>query len=884
MSGLKRVRRFGNGRAVHEQELGEEMELHIASLAEEFEQAGLPPAVAPAKAEKQFGDPAGYQHVCSTIDRREQVVRHWWSGIAGLRFDLSTAVNSILARPVYAATVVLTLALAIGMCTTIYSVVDVVMLKPLDLPAPNKLLMVREIERDTGSFNSVAPANFTDWRDQSSSFSAIAAIEQREPTLGGIDEPIRLQAAAVTEDFFVAVGVPPIHGRVFDHSEHSNLDARVALLSHRMFKERYSSDPTIINSIITLDGENIEVIGVMPPSLDIPLDTDLWVPLVFDFDVMGARGAHYLSAIGRLNDNTKFTEATAEMDTIAQRLESAYPDTNTNSGIDLTPVVDMQTGSLQPVLWSLAAAVAIVLLIACANVAGLALARASDRENEMALRAALGADRGRLTRLLLSEASLLAIAGGIGGMLFAWLAVTLLVPQLPFDLPRTEQIAPDARMFAFACATTAICTLLFGIAPARRLSKVPVERMLREGKTASAGVGGKLRLRQGLVSFELALAIVLLSACGLLTRSLAELSAVNLGFETAEILTLELDLPENRYDEGREVAFYEQLIDRLQAVPGIESTAVAPWLPLTSGWYFSFQIVGDDEPAEGSRQGANLRMINDDYFETLGIQVHKGRVFEQTDHAESQSVVVVNQALVDRYFPNRDPIGEELELGYGRSDSPEIQRRIVGVVSDVRHFGPAGPALPTVYASHRQIPFSAMAIAIRTSGDPLALAPQARAVVNNLDPSLAVNRLQTMEQRYAERLALRRFVPALLGLFAAVAVVLTALGLYGVLSQLVARSKPEFGVRRALGATSPTIMKLVLGRVAILLVVGLGFGLAGAWVSARLFESLLFRVEPGDPITMASVILVLALAAIAASLGPAMYASRVDPARALREQ
>lgn len=883
MRAPERLRHFGGGRAVHEQELADEMAWHIARLAEELEQGGMAPEEAQAEAARRFGDPAAYRRACHSIAARDRAIRRLRMRLEGLGSDLTAAVRGVRARPIYAATVVLTLALAIGMSTTVFSVVDTVMLTPLDLPSPDRLVSVRETERETGAFNSVTPANFVDWRAQSESFSGMAAIEPLQPTLGDDHEPRRVRAAAVTEDFFSVIGLSPSIGRLFDQDELSRVDSRVAILSNTFYRRQFGRDPAILDTPIELDGEKVQVVGVMPAGVDVPLETDLWLPLVFDFDVADARGAHYLSVIGRLADGVDRASALAELDAIARRLEAAYPNTNTNSAIALTPLKEFQIASVRPLLVVLIAAVAVILLIACANIAGLALARALGREQEMALRTALGARRGRLTRQLLAEASFLALAGGAGGLLLAWLALSLFATRLPFDLPRIEEAGIDTRTLVFTWLVSVLCTLLFGLAPTFRLARVSVDRILRDRSAAVLGAGRRLRLRQGLVAIELALALILLSAFGLLLRSLSALSDVDLGFEPAGILTLKLDLPESRYPDEQSVAFYERLLTRLEALPGAQSAAVAPWLPLTPGWSFSFQIVGDPPAPPEARQRANLRMVGGDYFGTLQIRHLAGRLFDRRDHATSPPVILVNQALIDRYFQGRDPLDHELELGYGRNDGPKAQRRIVGVVGDVHHFGPAGPALPTVYAPQTQIPFDDMAVALRAQGDPLDLAAAARKLVRELDPALAVDELKTLEERYSDVLAVRRFVPALLGVFAALALSLASLGLYAVLSQLVAARTPELGVRRALGASASSIAWLVLGRALSLVSLGIAAGLIGAWGSTRLVQRLLFGVEPGDPATLLAVAVLLTAVAVIACIVPAMRALRVDPVHTLRQ-
>lgn len=883
MSRSKKLHRFGGGRSVHEQDLADEMAWHIECLVNELVQAGRTPEEAQAEAARRFGSANAYRRACRSIDARQRSRRRRQVAIAGTRTDLLAASRSLRSQPLYAATVVLTLALAIGLGTTIFSVVDAVMLTPLPLPDPDRVLNIQEVERESGETNTVTPANFTDWRTQSESFSSMAAIERRQPTLGDPEAPTRLRAAAVTEDFFHVAGAAMALGRPFDRDEHQRVDARVAILSHTLFQGRFRADPTVVGSTIELDGEATHVVGVMPAGFDLPLATDLWVPLVFDFDVAGARGAHYLRTLGRLAEGVDRSAAFAELDGIARRLEAAYPNTNTNSGIALTPLMEAQTTSVRPILLALVAAVAIVLLIACTNIAGLTLARAVGREREMALRTALGARRTQLARQLLGEALLLAIAGGSGGLLLAWLAVERITRQLPFDIPRIDQVGINGGVLLFTWLITLACTLFFALAPTLRLTRVPVERTLREQATSTLGIGRRLRLRQGLVAVELALALVLLMGCGLLVRSLSALSNVDLGFDTSDTLTFELDLPASRYSEDQSIVFYERLLEALAALPGVRSAAMAPWLPLTPGWMFSFQIVGEAPAPPEARQGANLRMIAGDYFATLGIPRVAGRSFDLRDDAASQPVIVVNQALADHYFAGRDPLGQELELGYGQADGPKIRRRIVGVVGNVHHFGPAGPALPTVYAPHGQIPFESMAVALRVDGDPLQLAPAVRGVIRELDAGLAVNQLETLAQRYADLLALRRFVPLLLGAFAATALLLAAVGLYGVLAQLVAARTPELGIRRALGASGASIVWLVLRRALILVGLGVGGGLVGSWASARVLQRLLFGVEPGDPVTLLAVGALLATVAMVTCIVPAVRANRIDPVRTLRQ-
>lgn len=883
MAGFRRLRRFGGGHPVSEQALESEMRWHLERLAEELEEGGMTASEARREAERRFGDVDAYHRQCRSIDARGRAARSWRAWLDGLVSDVRSAVRSLGHQPAYAVTVVATLALAIGANTAMFSIVDSVVLTPPDLPEAHRVLVVHEAERDGGGWNAASPANFVDWRAQAASFSGLAAYHRVRPTLGHEDEPARLDGAAVSEDFFPVLGRAAALGRTFDDAEHSAPDARVVVLGDRLYRGRFAGDPTIVGSDIDLDGERYRVIGVMPPGVDVPLDTDLYLPLVFDFDVAGARGAHYLSVIGRLASGVDVPEAFAELDAIARRLEAEYPDTNTGAGIELVPLHEEQVGSVRPVLLTLLAAVAGVLLIACANVASLALVRAANREREMALRAVLGAHAGRLRRLTMIESLLLAIAGGVAGLLLARLTVGTLVANVPFDVPRLASVTVDSRVLLFTWAVTLVCSLLFGLAPAFRLGRVPFAGALRDAGARLVGIGRRLRLRQGLVVAELAMAMVLLSACGLLVRSLIQVTNVDLGFRTDRVLTFHLDLPDRRYPEDHHsVAFFETLLERLEAEPGVSSAAIVPWLPLRWGWYFSFDIVGRPSPPPGSDQGANLRMISSRYFETLRIPVHAGRDFRPGDDATAPLVVVVNQALVDRYFAGTAPIGESLVLGYGRDEQPE--RRIVGVVGNVRQHGPSRSAPPTVYVPHTQIPFSSMSVAVHTeTGDPMALAPAVRGIVQSFDSGLAIDGLSTFESRYAEVLAARRFMPAMLGAFATVAVVLAALGLYGVLAQLVANRTAELGVRRALGATAGGIAWLVLGRALTLVVAGVAIGVAGSWASGRLLSALLFEVRPGDPVTLAAVSGALVGIASVACLQPIARAVRVDPAITLRD-
>ncbi len=881
MSGWRRWRRFGDGRNPVEQEIDEEIALHIDLLTEELTTNGQPAATARAEAENRFGDPRRYRSACQAIDAKHRRNRFWHSWTVGFAHDLVTVLRGLRRSPVFAALTVALLALGIGGSSAIFSLLDAVVLRPLDYDDAERLVAVWDLRK--GDRGTATPANYLDWRNQSSLLEGLAAFDRDAPTLVGDGDPVRVKGALVSHAFFETMRAQPSLGRLFARDPLDVSGVPVVVLGHRLWQSRFGGDSAMIGKTVEIDGEAHEVVGVTPPGFEFPTGAALWRPLVFDFDVAGSRGAQYLRVIGRLADGADLVQAQTEIDTVAQRLAEIYPKTNTHRGVLLVPLHEQMVGAVRPMLIALLAAVGIVLFIACVNVASLSLARTARRLRELSVRSALGAGRWRLVRQLLLECTLLASAGAITGLLVARATLSTVTAVFPRDLPRLDQASLDSRVLAFAIVITLLTSFLCALAPVRALARTDLNGVLKD---AARGLQTRLRdgrLRRTLVVGEMALALILVIAAGLLIRSMDRVLDVDPGFRIQNLLTFKLQLPEARYPVEKMALSYEALASDLDALPGVHAVGLVPWLPLQYGWSFSFKVVGEPEREPGEGHGGNLRMINADYFRTLEIPILSGRGFLASDHLDAEPVMVINQTLAKRTFGDTDPLGQLILMGYSGADDEPVPRRVVGVVGDVHQHGLERGRPSSMYVPHTQVPFDSMAVILHSETAPESLAAAARAVVWKHDPSLAIDDMQTMRERLRGSLAIQRFVRGLLSAFAAIALALAALGVYGLASESVAQRRAEIGLRMALGAHGRDIVSMVLRRSLGLAGVGLALGLAGAWPATRLIRHLLYETEAFDPATVAVVALVLISVVLVASWLPARRATRIDPIETLRE-
>ena len=799
--------------------------------------------------------------------------------------DVRYALRSLRRSPGFAAAAIATLALGIGANAAVFSLVRSVLLRPLPFPAPDSLVSIAEANSRKGwSAMPASAPNFLDWEAGARSFSSMGAYTTGPIALTGRGEPEQLSATWVTAGFFPTLGVGPELGRAFDSAETVRGHDRVVVLSHGLWMRRFGGDPSTVGSSVRIDGEPFTVLGVMPPSFRFPEEgADAWVPLAFGPEVATQRGAHYLEVVARRRPGVAEDGAAAELHAIADRLRVAYPRTNEGTTAVVRRLSDTLVGEVRPALLMLLAAVGLVTLIACANVANLLLIRASRRSSEIAVRTALGASRARLTRQLLTESLVLASAGAAAGLALAAVSLDLIVRLAPADVPRLSEVRIDGGVLAFTALWTLAAALVFGLAPALAAVKAGPMRSLRSWGSDAASGRGPVRLRRLLVAAQVAVALVLLVGAGLLVKSLARLSSVDPGFRAEQVLAFDLTLPEARYpNEARQGEFARELLSRVRALPGAQSAAAVFGLPLT-GLSFSSSMRIGNAPEGADEPSAQLRVASDDYFRTLGIPLVAGRLFGPGDAYGGPHAILASQAAARRFWPAGDAVGQHVRFG-ARPGTTRIEGEIVGIVGDVRDAELGVGPRPEFYASMAQAPVAAFHVAIRTSGRPGALADPVRAAVHGLDPEIVVNGLSSLGEIVSRSVARPRFTTRLLLLFAVMALTLSAVGIYGVIAFAVSQRTREIGIRMALGADRRAVRGLVMRDGLRLTLAGLGLGLAGAFAATRLLAGFLYEVRPADLATHLIVTLILLGVALAACWIPARRASRVEPMAALRSE
>ena len=793
--------------------------------------------------------------------------------------DIRYGIRSLLKRPGFTAIALIALALGIGANTAIFSLVNAVILQPLPYHDPDRLVWAWGNIRNGGNRASVAPLDYLDYRSQNKTFEHFAAYMGLSLNLTGSGEPERLTATGVTGNFFDAFGVRPALGRGFTLENEKSGQDQVTVLSHAFWQKRFAGDPSIVNKTIVLDGKTVEVIGVMPADVVFPQAADLWAPLNFDISPeMRQRRAHFMRPIGRLKEGVTLTQAQADTDLIAAQLAEQFPETNKNWNLRLVPLRDQLLGGSQTPLFILFGAVGFVLLIACANVANLLLVRAAAREKEIALRTALGASRVRIARQMITESLLLSVAGGALGALLATWGVEALVRLGEGSIPRTANVRIDATVLAFTFLISLATGLLFGLAPALRTVRVNLIDSLKDGLRGSGEGALRNRTRSLLVVLESAIAVMLLIGAGLLVRSLIALQNVDPGFDANNVLTMRITLPRQKYDTPEKSAnFFGQLETRVAGLPGVESEALISELPLSNQPNdMPFTVEGRPPVASISEGfGADFRMVSQNYFNAFRIPLLRGRNFTEQDVRQSDKVLLVSEQLVTQIFPNEEPLGKRLIMAM--SGEPY---EIIGVVGDIRHQALGAPAAPTMYMPSRQR--GGTNLVIRTQGDLLSIVSAVRNEVQALDPNQPIAAVKKMSDWVDASVAAPRSSTTLLTLFAVLAMILAATGIYGVMSYSVAQRTHEIGVRMALGARRFDVMKLVVRQGMILTLIGVVLGLGGAFALTRVMSTLLFGVTAKDPITFAAVAALLIAVAFIACFVPARRATKVDPLVALR--
>ncbi len=771
------------------------------------------------------------------------------------------------------------LALGIGANTAIFSVVNAVLLRPLPYQDPAQIMTV--LQKESGP---VAPANFLDWRKQQSVFESIAAAQYWSPSLTGLDRPEQLTALQLTADMFHLLGVSPALGRTFSDGEDQPGNERVVVLSNRLWQRRFGGDSNIINQQITLDGQSYTIIGVMPKDFQFApfwaTRAEMWAPLNLAPRI-NDRNGQSLRIFARLNQGVTREQAQAEMDAINQRLEQQYPESNKGLQFFVDPLHEKVVGKTRPALLILLGAVCFVLLIACANVANLMMARATARQKEIAVKTALGASRSRIVRQLLTESVMLATAGGAAGLLLAQWGISGLLALSPANLPRAQTISLDGYVLCFTLAISILTGLLFGLVPALQASKLDLNESLKEGGRSSTEGRRRNRVRRLLVISEIALALVLLVGGGLMIRSFLRLQSVDSGFNPRNVLTMIVSLAGSEHSTGpKRAAFFNQLLERVEGLPGVQSASAINHLPLAGDiWGIGFTIEGRPAPLPGEGLAAVYRIVRPKYFQTMGATLVAGRDFTERDNDTAPGVVIINEAMARRHWPGEDPIGKRITVTLNDT----APREIVAVVKDVKQGDWTAKPLPEIYLPYLQATSPRyLTLVVRTSSDPMRLAAAVQSEVWTIDKNLPVSEIMSMEDAISASIAQQRFNMLLLGIFAAVALVLAIVGIYGVMSYSVTQRTHEIGIRMALGARSSDVLRMIVGQGMVLVAVGIGVGLVGAFLLTRLMESLLFGVSVTDPLTFIAISIVLAGVALGACFIPARRATKVDPMIALR--
>jgi len=867
-----------------ENEMDTELRFHLEAFSDDLIRSGVPRQEAMRRARLEFGG----------FERAKEECREA-RGVTFLEMlfqDLRYGVRMMSRAPAFTAVAVIALALGIGANAAIFSVVNAVLLRPLAYKDSGRLVTI--LHKDS---NPVAVANYIDWRDQSRSFVAMGAADFWSPNLTGTDSPEHVRGLKVTQSLFPMLGVEPLLGRLFLEGEDKDGSEREVILSYRLWQRHFSGDRNVLGKSILLDGNSYTVVGVMPKEFQFApfwaTHAELWVPNAFGNRVHN-RGGNSLRIFARLNPGVTLAQARAEIATITARLDQQYPATNRN--VVVTPLKENVVGSIEAPLFVLLGAVGFVLLITCANVAHMLLARASARHKEIAVRTALGAGRGRVIRQFLTENLLLGMLGGAAGLLLAVWGTHALVALSPANIPRVETVTIDARVALFLLGVTLLTSVGFGLVPALQSSSVNLSDTLKEGGRANSEGVRRNRLRSFLVASEFALALVLLIGAGLMIRSFFALQSVDPGFNPHNVLSMVVSVAGSKEaDPARRAIFYNQLLDRVRSLPGVEAAGGINHLPLAGDiWGWPFIIEGRPKPRPGESPGAVYRMVTPGYFDAMRLPLLRGRDISANDNASAPGAVIINESAAREYWPGENPLGKHISFDDDKRNPP-TWLTVIGVAKDAKQDDWAAKPFPEVYlgafqnhdflgdsgsevASH----LSYITLVVRAKGDPAALAPAIKDTVWAFDRNLAISEVLTMDGVVAEANAQPRFEMLLLSIFATVALVLAAVGIYGVMSYSVSRRTHEIGVRMSLGANRKDVLLLVVRHGMMLALGGLAAGIAGALVLSRLMTKLLYGVHPTDPITFAGVAAVLSLVALLACYLPARRAMRVDPMVALR--
>ena len=795
--------------------------------------------------------------------------------------DFRYAVRQLIKNPGFATVAILTLALGIGACAAIFSVVNGVLLRPLDYPQPDRIVVMRETNLPQFPIFSVSPPNYLDWQKQTKSYSAIAAYSGDQINLTGEGEPQRLVGVKATADYFKVYGVQPVLGRTFLPDEDAVGKNHVAVLSNPFWQRVFGGEKNVIGRAVQLNGEAYTVIGVAPPDFGQQSKVDVWTPMAFSAEERDNkyRGAHYLGVVGRLKPGVTVVQAKAELEVLAKQLARQYPDSNKGWGVFMMSMLDYSVRDVRVVLYTLVGAVGCVLLIACANIANLLLARATARHRELSIRAALGANRFRLVRQLLTESVLLALCGGAAGLLVANWGLAALLALAPEDLPRASGIQLNATVLIFSFLLSIVTGVVFGVAPAWLAAHTDMNESLKQGSRGSTDARG--RLRGALVVIEVAFALVLLGGAGLLARSFMRLTHVDPGFNPNNATVLRLALPEKKYEKNeQQVAFADALLEKLHVLPGVQEVGLTHTLPLLGDWVLTFEIAGRPKLAPSDLPNTNYYAVTPGYFHAMGIPLIRGRLFTPQDNAKAPRVAIINETMAKQFFPNEDPIGKQINVQNG----PDTFRQIVAIVGDIKQYGVDKETTAQTYEPFAQHPFNTLNVVLRSTGSFAALIGALRPAVYSIDKDQPVGTIRPLTEILSETIAKQRFAMTLVAVFSIVALIIASVGIYGVMSYNVVQRRSEIGIRMALGAQTRDVLSLILGSGGKLVGIGLLVGLVATFLATRAMGSILFQTNAYDPLTLGAITLLLAAVALVACLLPAQRATRINPTEALRAE
>ncbi|MDQ3803567.1 MAG: ABC transporter permease [Acidobacteriota bacterium] len=862
-----------------EQEFTEEIQAYLEMLIEAKIVEGLKPQEARRAALIELG---GIEQVKEKV--REVRMGHF---VEPLWQDVRYGVRVLIKSPVFTTVAVLSLALGIGANTAIFSVINGLLLRPLPYPDSQRIVHVwhtppQESFPGLDRF-SVSPANYLDWKEQGRAFEQMAAYEYARFSLSTSGDPVSVIGTAVSSDFFSVLRSTPGQGRTFSPEEEQPGRDHVVVISHGLWQRAFGADPNLIGRTLTLNSRSFTVVGIMPAGFQFPQEAELWVPLAWDSKQRQIRSIHDSLVIARLKQGASLAQAQAEMSTISSRLEQQYPEENKGWGAVVIPLQEDLVGDIRPALLVLFSAVGFVLLIACANVANLMLARGANRQKEIALRIALGATRARVVRQLLTESVLLAVVGGVLGLLLARWGSEMLVRLSSGTLPDPGEIGIDKWTLGFTLLVSLGAGVVAGIAPALQFTKAEMSEALKQGTGRTGGSSVKQRTRKALVISEVALSLILLIGAGLMIRSFWKLQHVDPGFDTGNTLTMSVSLSPTRYsDPHQQLAFLDRVLEQIGALPGVVSAGATTTIPLTGGGSTQpFTVEGRPASAVAEQPMAQTRYISPDYFRAMGIPLRQGRFFSDQDRENGVQVVIISEAMARRFWPGQDPIGKRLTPSFHLQQGP---REVVGVVGDVKGSGLDAEAASMMYLPYKQAPRPYMTFVARTASNPQDFIQPISKAIYSVDREQALTNVRTMEQVLAESLSGRRFNMTLLIAFAGLALLLAAVGVYGVMNYSVTLRRRELGIRMALGAQAVDVLRLVLGQGLTLTLIGVGAGLAAAYGLTRLMASLLYGVTATDFVTFVSVSGVLIAVGLLASYLPARRATKVDPMIALRSE